>query len=148
MCFPSSPQSANNFQDIPTKFHKWRKACDKLKFTLRMITLVNLSIKFYFDFPLTIEKNEILFYNDKRSENTNKEIKATWHHSKKMKWISSTYTHASFTKTCKLHLHKYGANKWEVHCVMSMQLCYFNLHIITCYLYVQTNMKKLWIQEI
>lgn len=42
-----------------------------------MIMLVNLSIKFYFDFPLTIEKNEILFYNDKRSENTNKEIKAT-----------------------------------------------------------------------
>jgi len=25
---------------------------------------------------------------------------------------------------------------------MSMQLCYFNLHITTCYLYVQTGVKN------
>jgi len=30
---------------------------------------------------------------------------------KKMKGISSTYTHASFTETSKLQPHKYGANK-------------------------------------
>jgi len=42
-----------------------------------MTMFVNLSIQFYFDFPITIKKNEILFYNDKRSANTNMDIEAT-----------------------------------------------------------------------